>query len=86
MLVVFDRTKLQPMDTRTEQTAVLDAVFKSAVRGIVVHLYPETDLDLAQETLDSTTYDGLRKLISRGLTDFMQPLTSQPRSITPRGP
>ena len=87
MLVVFNRDKLQLPDARAGQSALLEAIYKSAVRGIVVHLYPETDLDLAQETLDSTTHDGLRKLISRGMTDFMKPLAAAtPSSSPPREP
>lgn len=85
MLVVFNREKLQLPDASAGQSAALEAIYQSAVRGIVVHLYPETDLDLAQEILDSTTHDGLQKLFTRGMTDFMKPLASAtPSSTTPR--
>lgn len=86
MLVVFDREKFQAPAVGAAQSAVLASVFKSAVRGIVVHLYPETNLDLTQEVLDSTTHDGLRTLFNRGLTHFMKPLATEPPSIPPREP
>lgn len=86
MLVIFDRAKIQLPDANAGQSAMLEAIFKSAARGIVVHLYPETDLNLAQEPLDSTTHDGLRKLFDRGLTDFMKPLTSAVPLAAPRAP
>lgn len=82
MLIVFDREKLQMPDANAGQSAALKAIYAAAVHGIVVHLYPETDLDLAQKTLDSTTHDGLRKLIARGMTDFMKPLAAEPLSTT----
>lgn len=86
ILVVFDRAKLHLPEANAGQAAVLDAIYQAAVRGIVVHLYPETDLDLAQETLDSTTHDGLKKLITRGFTDFMKPLAAAAAPAASRKP
>jgi len=77
LLVVFDRAKFKTLETGAARTQGLQPVFQSAVRGIVVHLFPETDLDLSSSTPDQTTLDGLRIMFDKGFSSFMQPLASE---------
>ena len=76
LLIVFDRAKF-----KTETAAVpaqgLQPVFQSAIRGIVVHLFPETDLKLSVSTPDQMTLDGLRIMFDKAFSNFMQPLASE---------
>lgn len=78
LLVVFDRAQLQNVHVKGTQFAVLEAVFKSSIRGVVVHLFPETDLNLSSAVLGPTTLDGLRKMFDRGFVNFMRPLSAPP--------
>ena len=77
LLVVFDRAKFKALDTGTAPAQGLQPVFQSAIRGIVVHLFPETDLNLSGSTPDQTTLDGLRIMFDKAFSNFMQPLASE---------
>lgn len=81
LLVVFDRAKFKSFESRTEVAQGLQPVFQSAIRGIVVHLFPETDLNLSAGSPDQTTLDGLRIMFDKAFSDFMQPLASMQRKI-----
>ena len=52
-------------------------MFQSAIRGSVVHLFPETDLNLSGSIPDQTTLDGLRIMFDKAFYCFMQPLASE---------
>ena len=52
-------------------------MFQSAIRGVVVHLFPETDLNISGSTPDQATLDGLRIMFDKAFSNFMQPLASQ---------
>jgi hypothetical protein len=82
LLVVFDRAKFKTLVTETAPTQGLQPVFQAAIRGIVVHLFPETDLKLSAASPDQTTLDGLRIMFDKAFTDFMQPLASELQKTT----
>ncbi len=82
LLVVFDRAKFKTLETAATPVQGLQLVFQSAIRGIVVHLFPETDLNLSGSTPDQTTLDGLRIMFDRGFSNFMQPLASEQQKVT----
>lgn len=77
LIIVFDRARMADLLRQTPDINPVDAVFRSGVRAMVSHLYPETDLDFAAGTADAQTMDGIRKLYSRALDSFMQPLTRE---------
>lgn len=77
LLVVFDRAKFKTLETGAAPAQALQPVFQSAIRGIVVHLFPETDLNLSGSTPDQTTFDGLRIMFDKAFSNFMQPLASE---------
>ena len=77
LLVVFDRAKFKTAETAAASAQGLQPVFQSAIRGIVVHLFPETDLKLSVSTPDQTTLDGLRIMFDKAFSNFMQPLASE---------
>ncbi len=76
LLVVFDRKKYNDALTSGGEVKGLEAVFQSAIRGIVVHLFPETDLDISNGINDQITLDGLRILFDKAFSHFMQPLAA----------
>jgi len=82
LLVVFDRPKFKTLATGAVPAQGLQPVFQSAIRGIVVHLFPETDLNLTSSTPDQTTLDGLRIMFDKGFSNFMQPLASAQMKTT----
>lgn len=86
LLVVFDRAKFKALESGAEAAQGLQPVFQSAIRGVVVHLFPETDLNLSAGAPDQTTLDGLRIMFDKAFTDFMQPLASEQRKTTGTSP
>ncbi len=82
LLVVFDRAKFKTLEMTGAPAQGLQPVFQSAIRGIVVHLFPETDLNLSGSTPDQTTLDGLRIMFDKAFSNFMQPLASAQQKTT----
>lgn len=82
LLVVFDRAKYKTLAAGATPAQGLQPVFQSAIRGIVVHLFPETDLNLSGSSPDQTTLDGLRIMFDKAFFDFMQPLASVQQKTT----
>lgn len=77
VVVVFDRARMASAMAEKPDVNPVDAIFRSAIRGMVSHLYPETDLNFAAGTSDAPTVDGIRKLYSRALANFLDPLIAE---------
>jgi hypothetical protein len=76
LLVVFDRAKYQSLESGAANRGGLDSVFQSAVRGIVVHFFPATDLDLVNGLNNPTTLDALHIMYDKAFSQFMQPMSA----------
>ena len=76
LIVVFDRKKYGDQLSSGSDKNGLRLIFESAIRGIVVHVFPETDLDITNGINDQTTLDALRIMFDKAFSNFMQPLSA----------
>ena len=73
-MVVFDRKKMGVFMKAHPDATGLAPVFQAAIRGMVVHRFPETNLDLQSSVINETTRDALKIMFDKGFSHFMEPL------------
>ncbi len=77
LVVVFDRDKMRSMLKAQPELRVIDAVFGSAIRAMVSHLYPATVLDYKNGMHDAVTQDSVKILYQKIFSHFMEPTVAE---------
>ncbi len=80
LVVVFDRAKMRALQQANPELRGLDAIFQAAIRAMVSHLYPATQLDLLHGAEAGATRDGLQILFKRCFSHFMEPASAGPEN------